>query len=106
MLYGHSNLSKQLKLPLMVIAACYVFFTSMAYAGVIHLPLKRTSANQPISKLEVVALVKSRMKGRILSVKRHAKYNFPDCHYVKLLEDDGEYQLIKVACSSRSSKKH
>jgi len=80
-----------------VAAACF-FISNVAFAGVVHLKLKRSDASTPITKLEVVALVKSKMKGRILSVKKQRSYKFPDCYHVKLLQFDGEYQLIKVAC--------
>lgn len=88
-------------LLLTAVASCTLFFAHTLYAGVINMPLKRSNANQPITKLEVVALVKSKLKGRILSVKTHRSYANPDCFYVKLLEDSGEYQLIKVGCTKK-----
>jgi len=86
------------KFLLIAIAASSLLLTNVTFAGVIYLKAKRSDANHPITKLEVVALVKSKLKGRILSVKKQRTYKYPDCYHVKLLQNDGEFQLIKVAC--------
>ena len=99
MSYKYPIFNKKTLLIVMVTVICNLFLTSVASAGVYHLSLKRTNANEPISKLEVVSRVKkSKYKGRILSVKKQRTYKHPDCYHVKLLQTDGEYQLIKVAC--------
>jgi len=99
MSYKHPILNKKTLLIIMVTAICNLFLTSVVSAGVFHLSLKRTNANEPISKLEVVSRVKkSKYKGRILSVKKQRTYKYPDCFHVKVLQIDGEYLLIKVAC--------
>ena len=67
-------------------------------AEVLNIPLTRDIATQPITTLEIVAIVKSLLSGRVLSVKKQSSYTNPDCHYVKFLEDKGEFQMIKVAC--------
>jgi len=78
------------------IIALLLLSSLAASAEVINLKLPRIN-NNPITKLEVVALIKSAIQGRILSVKRHSGGN-PDCHYVKILRKDGEYILVKVSC--------
>ncbi len=98
MLYKHPIINKKLLLIATVVIG-NIFLTNVVSAGVFHLSLKRTKANEPISKLEVVSRIKkSKYKGRILSVKKQRTYKYPDCYHVKMLQDDGEYLLIKVAC--------
>ncbi len=75
-----------------------LLFSSLASAEVIHIPVKRTISTQPITSLEIIAIVKTLLNGRVLSIKKQASYSNPDCHYVKLLEDKGEFQMIKLAC--------
>lgn len=72
--------------------------TQPVTAEVLSIPLTRDIATQPITTLEIVAMVKSLLSGRVLSVKKQSSYTNPDCHYVKFLEDKGEFQMIKVAC--------
>jgi len=74
-------------------------------AKTIYIPIHRSVKNQPITKLEVVAIVKSKHKGRILSVKKRSSYTNPDCFHVKLLEDKGEFQLLKLGCRKKSARK-
>ena len=69
-----------------------------AHAEVISIPIKRTIATQPITQLEVIAIVKTILNGRVLSVKKQSSYTNPDCHHVKFLEDQGEFQMIKLGC--------
>jgi len=96
-MFNKHPIIKNSSLLTMVAIACF-FISNVAFAGVVHLKIKRSDTNKPITKLEVVALVKSKMKGRILSVKKQRSYKYPDCYHVKLLQFDGEYQLVKVAC--------
>ncbi len=70
----------------------------MANAEVINIPLQRVVATQPITSLEVIAIVKSLLNGRVLSIKKQSSYSNPDCHTVKFLEDKGEFQVIKIGC--------
>jgi len=72
--------------------------TQIASAEVLNIPLQRVVATQPITSLEVVAIVKSLLSGRVLSIKKQSTYSNPDCHTVKFLEDKGEFQVIKVGC--------
>ena len=72
--------------------------SSFSYAEVINIPVKRAVATQPITSLEIIAIVKSLLSGRILSIKKQPSYSNPDCHLVKLLEDKGEFQIIKLGC--------
>jgi hypothetical protein len=72
------------------------------YAEVINIPLQRSIATQPITTLEVVAIVKTLLSGRVLSIKKQSSYRNPDCHTVKFLEDKGEFQVIRVGCFSES----
>jgi hypothetical protein len=70
----------------------------IANAEIITIPLQRVIATQPITSLEVIAIVKSLLNGRVLSIKKQSSYSNPDCHTVKFLEDEGEFQVIKVGC--------
>ncbi len=99
MLGEHSIINKQSLSIAAIVAIGNIFLTSVVSAGVFHLSLERTKADEPISKLEVVSRIKkSKYKGRILSVKKQRTYKYPDCYHVKMLQADGEYLLIKVAC--------
>ena len=69
-----------------------------AQAEVISIPLERSIPTQPITKLEVIAMIKTILSGRVLAVKKQSTYTNPDCHHVKFLEDRGEFQMIKVGC--------
>ena len=75
-----------------------IFTTQPVKAEVLNIPLARDIATQPITTLEIVAIVKSLLSGRVLSIKKQSSYTNPDCHFVKFLEDKGEFQMIKVAC--------
>ncbi len=80
-----------------VLATC-LFISPLASAEVLNIPVKRAVPTQPVTTLEIVAIVKSLLSGRVLSIKKQASYSNPDCHHVKLLEDKGEFQLIKLGC--------
>ena len=67
-------------------------------AEIINIPIQRTIATQPVTSLEIIAIVKSLLSGRILSIKKASSYTNPDCHFVKLLEDKGEFQIIRLGC--------
>ncbi len=69
-----------------------------AQAEVITIPIKRTIPTQPITPLEVIAIVKTILSGRVLSIKKQSSYTNPDCYHVKFLEDQGEFQMIKLGC--------
>lgn len=89
---------KIIKLLTNLLIGLAFFGSSLSYAEVINVPVKRAVATQPITSLEVIAIVKSLLNGRILSIKKRSSYTNPDCHLVKLLEDKGEFQMIKVGC--------
>ena len=72
--------------------------TVSVQAEVISIPIKRTIATQPITQLEVIAIVKTILSGRVLSIKKQSSYTNPDCYHVKFLEDQGEFQMIKLGC--------
>ncbi len=72
--------------------------TVSVQAEIISIPIKRTIATQPITQLEVIAMVKTILSGRVLSIKKQSSYTNPDCHHVKFLEDQGEFQMIKLGC--------
>jgi len=84
-----------------ILSAVFCFSTLVTHtanAEVINIPLKRVVATQPITSLEIISIVKSLLSGRVLSIKKQSSYSNPDCHTVKLLEDKGEFQVIKVGC--------
>ena len=91
-----SKIKKWLAISLLFLS---ILIPSIASAKVTNLPIKRTIATQPITALEVIAVVKSFFTGRILSINEKRTYESPDCHQVKLLEEKGEFQVIKIGCS-------
>ena len=82
----------------MIILSLSSVATQTVQAEVISIPIARSVATQPITTLEIVAMVKTILNGRVLSIKKQSSYTNPDCHHVKFLEDQGEFQMIKVGC--------
>ncbi|MEE9327906.1 MAG: hypothetical protein V3U71_11505 [Cocleimonas sp.] len=78
------------------------FATHSLSAEDIIIPVQRSVATQPITTLEIMAIVKSLLSGRVLYVKKKSTYSNPDCHYVKFLEDQGEFQIIKLGCYEKN----
>jgi len=78
--------------------ALSLLIPTLATAEIINIPIKRSVATQPVTSLEIIAIVKSLLRGRVLSIKKQSSYNNPDCHLVKLLEDKGELQIIRLGC--------
>ncbi len=89
-------------IPSIILLSCMLTaqFTS---AKTLTIPVQRPVATQPITKLEIIAIVKSLLSGRVLSIKKISSYSNPDCHLVKFLEDKGEFQIIKLGCFSDSN---
>ena len=87
---------KALALSLTLIVS--IFSTQLATAEVINIPVQRTVATQPITALEIIAIVKTLLNGRVLSIIKKSSYSNPDCHHVKVLEDKGEFQLLRLGC--------
>lgn len=88
-----------IKKAVLSLILCTSFFLSpLATAEVMNIPLQRTVATQPVTTLEVVAIVKSLLNGRVLSITKQSSYSNPDCHQVKLLEDKGEFHIIWLGC--------
>lgn len=81
----------------LIIGVSHINFQSL-HAEVITMPIHRAIPTQPITTLEVVALIKTILSGRVLAVKKSSTYSNPDCHHVKFLEDKGEFQMINVGC--------
>jgi hypothetical protein len=64
------------------------------------IPLKRTNPHKAITRLEIVAAVKAKYKGRILSIRKNATPKYKDCHKIKMLLDKtGDFMSIRVACT-------
>jgi len=82
----------------MIILSLSSVTTQTVQAEVISIPIARSVATQPITTLEIIAMVKTILNGRVLSIKKQSSYTNPDCHHVKFLEDQGEFQMIKVGC--------
>jgi len=78
------------------------FASQSISAEVISIPVQRSVATQPITTLEIVAIVKSLLSGRVLYIKKRSSYTNPDCHHVKFLEDQGEFQMIKLGCCEKN----
>lgn len=84
-------------LMLLILSTSHITFQN-AHAEVIFMPIQRVIPTQPITKLEVIGMVKSILNGRVLSVKKQSTYTNPDCHHIKFLEDQGEFHMIQVGC--------
>jgi len=84
------KVSKDKKRPLIV----------TAHGEFLLIPIQREIPTQPITKLEVISIIKSKLSGRVLSIKKQSTYENPDCHHVKFLADGGEFQIIQVGCLS------
>jgi len=85
-------------LLLMLMLSIFQTTFQSAKAEVILMPIHRTIPTQPITKLEVVGMVKSILSGRVLSIKKQPTSANPDCHHIKFLEDRGEFHIIEVGC--------
>lgn len=95
MLRSHPRL--QAILLLIILSTSQIIFQK-AQAEVIIMPIQRAVPTQPITTLEIVAMIKTILSGRVLAVKKQSSYTNPDCHHVKFLEDKGEFQMIKIGC--------
>ena len=84
-------------LLLLILSTSQIVFQK-AHAEVILMPIQRTIPTQPITSLEVVAMIKTILSGRVLAVKKRSTYSNPDCHHLKFLEEKGEFQIINVGC--------
>ena len=84
-------------LLLLILSTSQIIFQK-AQAEVILMPIERAIPTQPITKLEVIGMVKSILNGRVLSVKKQSTYTNPDCHHIKFLEDQGEFHMIHIGC--------
>jgi len=69
-----------------------------AHAEVILMPIQRAIPTQPVTSLEIVAMIKTILNGRVLALKKQSTYTNPDCHHVKFLEDKGEFHMIQIGC--------
>lgn len=58
-----------------------------------------------VSKLAIIAAVKEKYKGRILTVRKRPPFYGKNCHHVKMIDTNGEFLLIKVACKNVKKKK-
>ncbi len=95
MLLSHPRLNAFLLTT--ILSACLCFIQT-ARAEVLIMPIQRAIPTQPVTKLEIVALIKSVLNGRVLSLKKKSTYTNPDCHHVKFLEDKGEFHMIQIGC--------
>jgi len=83
---------------LLIILSTSQLILQKAQAEVILMPIHRDVPTQPITRLEVVAMIKTILNGRVLALKKQSTYTNPDCHHVKFLEDKGEFHMIKIGC--------
>lgn len=84
-------------LPLTLIISQIIFL--QAHAEVILMPIQRVVPTQPVTKLEVISMIRSILNGRVLSIEKQSTDINPDCHHIKFLEDYGEFHMIQVGCS-------
>ncbi len=95
MLRSHPRLRAFL---LLIILSNSQIHTQTAQAEVIIMPIQRAIPTQPITTLEIVAMIKTILNGRVLALKKQSTYTNPDCHHVKFLEDKGEFHMIQIGC--------
>lgn len=86
----------------LITGICFSSLPSVASAAdtKYKISMKRANPAEPISRDGILSAVKSRYKGRILSVQEKPSASAPDCHIVRMLSIDGEYMTIQVACSN------
>ena len=63
------------------------------------LNMTRTEPNKPIRKSSIMDRVRKEWPGQILHI-RSDRSGGDDCHIVKSMGDDGEFRIIRVACSN------
>ena len=95
MLRSHPRLRAFLLLSLLMLSQ---ISCKIAQAEVIIMPIQRAVPTQAITELEVVAMIKTILNGRVLALKKKSTYTNPDCHHVKFLEDKGEFHMIRIGC--------
>lgn len=95
----------RIKLSVASLVLAMSCMSQMAHAEVLNIPIKRSVSTQPISTLEIISTLKNILNGRVLSLKKKSTYANPDCHYVKFLEDKGEFQLITIGCGMNTMAK-
>lgn len=61
---------------------------------------KHIKPGKKVSKLAIIAAVKEKFKGRIITVRKRPPYFGKNCHHVKMIDSQGEFLLIKVACKN------
>ena len=93
----HKHPRLQAFLLLIILSSSQLTFQT-AQAEIISMPIQRVVPTQPITELEIIAMIKSILSGRVLAVKKQSTYANPDCHHVKFLEDRGEFQMIEIGC--------
>lgn len=62
---------------------------------------KHLLPGKPASRLAIIAAVKEKYKGRILSVRKQKNNPSKNCHHVKMIDERGEFLTIQVACKSK-----
>lgn len=65
---------------------------------------KHIKPGKKVSKLAIIAAVKEKYKGRILTVRKRPRYYGKNCHHVKMIDSKGEFLLIQVACKNIKKK--
>ena len=86
-------------LKILTLTTASFLYSANVFAEDIELPLKRIIATQPVTRLEVISMVKNLLgQSRVLSIKKQSSYSNPDCHHVKALSESGELQNIKLGC--------
>lgn len=86
-------------LKIVALSTFSILTSSAVFSEDITIPLERTIATQSVTQLEIISTVKTLMaKSRVLSIKKQSSYSNPDCHHVKALSQNGEFQNIKIGC--------
>lgn len=102
------NLTKMVKPNTLTLAGTLLAVTMSLFfsAPVVHadeykpykLSMTRIEPNKPLRKSAIMAEVRKEWPGQILHI-RSDRTGGEDCHIVKSMGDDGEFRIIRVACS-------
>ncbi len=76
----------------------------MTPRSVVKIPLKEKQDAGVVSKLEIIATVRAKYTGKIeiLSIRKKGASYGKNCHYVKIIDKEGEFIEIHIACKNKT----
>ncbi len=72
--------------------------------SVVKIPLKEKQETRVVSKLEIIVAIRAKYTGKIeiLSVRKKGVSYGKNCHYVKIIDSEGEFIEIHIACKNKT----